>query len=478
MQGHRVTQIPSQNFSLVSWTRVRVLLGHRFSSFAWMCLPWVFLAVLPAYAQQPPMLPGEGVVATTVFRGQELTYTVTDGLAIHGGDIILGTAEEAAAAAPLAAAAELQPATHQGTEHEDEGLWPGGVIPYVIDHDVSNAQDVLRAIEEWNSKTVISLVERTTEEDYVRFRSVAGGCRAHQGRIGGEQFIQLHESCDWRIVVHEIGHAVGLWHEHQRQDRDRYLMVNEYEVGLCSNPFDLRPEAVVDRPYDYASTMHYGRGPFADLPWLDTIPPGISIVSAFTPAPLSSGDIDYVARLYGQEPTATTISTNPPGLDIVVDGVRYTSPATFDWVPGSEHQIEAPTCRLGTIRSWANVAITSNTNTQRLPVRLRKNAPVMCSEAGRTRVLVRIPSRQVQKQPGTRPTTSFSLTWRTEPLAPTITWRPETLARGRVVGASRFGPKVRTVSIPLGRQWRFLRSRARDSTSGSGGGPGCPGATA
>ena len=80
---------------------------------------------------------------------------------------------------------------------------------------------------------------------------------------------------------------------------------------------------------------------------LDTIPPGRSIVSAFAPAPLSSGDIDYVARLYGRSPTATTISTNPPGLDIIVDGVRYRSPATFDWIPGSEHKIEAPFVQTG-----------------------------------------------------------------------------------------------------------------------------------
>ena len=325
--------------------------GNRYAG---ICAVFVMLW---AHGQgMAPLLLGQSHGLTTVFRGQELTYEVIDGMAIHGGDIILGTAEEAAAAslrhgptvsrkskARLAAPDSLSAATSV----ESEYLWPGGVIPYVIDADVTNSQDILRAIEEWNSKTVISLVERTTQEDYVRFRSVGQGCRAHQGRIGGEQFISLHETCDWRIVVHEIGHAVGMWHEHQRQDRHRYLMVHDGFVSLCSNPFALAPEAKVERPYDYASTMHYGRGPFADLPWMETIPPGISILSAFTPAPLSSGDIDYMARLYGQPPTATTISTNPPGLDIIVDGVRHTTPAIFDWAPGSTHHIEAPSLQTG-----------------------------------------------------------------------------------------------------------------------------------
>ena len=33
------------------------------------------------------------------------------------------------------------------------------------------------------------------------------------------------QGCDAYAVAHEIVHAVGLWHEHQREDRDEFLTV-------------------------------------------------------------------------------------------------------------------------------------------------------------------------------------------------------------------------------------------------------------
>ena len=56
---------------------------------------------------------------------------------------------------------------------------------------------------------------------------------------------------------------------------------------------------------------------------------------------LLAGDIDGIARLYGKPPTATTISTHPPGLEIVVDGERIVTPARFHWSPGSQRALPA-----------------------------------------------------------------------------------------------------------------------------------------
>ena len=93
--------------------------------------------------------------------------------------------------------------------------------------------------------------------------------------------------------------------------------------------------------YDYGSIMHYGAFLFSRnrRPTLETMPPGILIGEA---EGLSAGDIDGVNRLYGQPPGMTTIATNPPGLEIEVDGKTFTSPQSFDWEPGSNHAVNIP----------------------------------------------------------------------------------------------------------------------------------------
>lgn len=52
-------------------------------------------------------------------------------------------------------------------------------------------------------------------------------CCSYVGKRGnGPQAISIGKNCDkFGIVVHELGHVVGFWHEHTRPDRDQNVQI-------------------------------------------------------------------------------------------------------------------------------------------------------------------------------------------------------------------------------------------------------------
>lgn len=59
--------------------------------------------------------------------------------------------------------------------------------------------------------------------------------------------------------MHEIGHALGFYHEQNRSDRDDHLEVRLDNVKEVYRGNFIKFPSLNDVTYDYNSVMHYGR---------------------------------------------------------------------------------------------------------------------------------------------------------------------------------------------------------------------------
>ncbi|XP_059056661.1 tolloid-like protein 1 [Achroia grisella] len=164
-----------------------------------------------------------------------------------------------------------------------ERIWENGVIPYEIDGNFSGAHKSLfkQAMRHWENFTCVKFVERDADlhRDYIVFTERPCGCCSFVGkRGGGAQAISIGKNCDkFGIVVHELGHVVGFWHEHTRPDRDNHVQIirDNIMTGQEYNFNKLTNEEVnsLGQTYDYDSIMHYARNTFSKGTYLDTILP-------------------------------------------------------------------------------------------------------------------------------------------------------------------------------------------------------------
>lgn len=148
-------------------------------------------------------------------------------------------------------------------------LWEGGVVSYRIASGFSTGmlKRIRAAIRHWVERTPLTFIARNQPDTVVIQPSdpEKGGCAANVGRFQNGAGIYLEEGCDLGAIIHEIGHATGLWHEQSRCDRDSYVTVLTANIEVdkehnfakhCDDGADLGP-------YDYGSIMHYGAYAFA-----------------------------------------------------------------------------------------------------------------------------------------------------------------------------------------------------------------------
>lgn len=282
-------------------------------------------------------------------RPMEVTYEVHGGLAIWEGDIVLGRASEI----PTSREALLRAVASRtgrpggprlGVVIDGAGFrWPGGVVPYEIDPALPDQARVTDAIAMVEQATAgVNLVPRNGEADYVRF-VVSDGCSSEIGRIGGRQDINLGPDCSTGNAAHEILHALGMYHEHTRCDRDAFVEVlsDNIESGKEHNFTKQCDDASDIGAYDEGSIMHYGTHFFSSngQPTLRSLRGRDADMGQRTA--LGATDTETINALYGANNVAPTAviaalaASYPEGSSVAFDGSGSTDPddavLTYAW---------------------------------------------------------------------------------------------------------------------------------------------------
>lgn len=211
-------------------------------------------------------VPGEGEQGSAMFLTatgwQQLSFTVHRGRALHEGDIDLGPVEEIG---------------RRGLAVPLGDRWPNGNVYFQFEDDIASSERTIvrAALVDLASKTPVSFTESEGDGDYILFEvadsdEIFSG-RAQVGYQGGEQWIELNRNPDHlgfqeRVIQHEVLHALGVWHEQSRSDRDTHIVVNtDCVISGHAGNFDIHDDDdVTFGPYDYLSIMHYARGAFCN----------------------------------------------------------------------------------------------------------------------------------------------------------------------------------------------------------------------
>lgn len=97
-------------------------------------------------------------------------------------------------------------------------------------------QDVItKAFEEYHKKTCVRFRPyKEGDDDFIKIEGKQSGCWSFVGRRGGGQVVNLQNpGCVHHgIIIHELLHALGFYHQQSAYERDDFVRINWENIKL------------------------------------------------------------------------------------------------------------------------------------------------------------------------------------------------------------------------------------------------------